>query len=75
MRILNILALSLVMIGGLNWGLVGLFDFNLVTTIFGIDTIATNIVYVLVGLSALYCIALFKPLMHAPEIYQPRASE
>jgi len=40
-------------VGGLNWGLVGLLSFNLVQTIFGIGLIA-DIVYVLVGLSALY---------------------
>ncbi len=41
----------LLVVGGLNWGLVGAFDFNLVTTIFG-DTMLTTIVYILVGLSA-----------------------
>lgn len=75
MKILNAIALTLVMIGGLNWGLIGLFGFNLVTTLFGANTILANIIYILVGMSALYCIALFKPLVHAPEIYQPHASE
>ena len=45
----------LVIIGGLNWGLVGAFDWNLVSTIFGAGAFA-NIVYILVGLSALYMI-------------------
>jgi uncharacterized protein len=44
----------LLVVGGLNWGLVGLFDLNLVTAIFGEDTTLTNIVYVVVGISALY---------------------
>ena len=48
----------LVIVGGLNWGLVGLFDFNLVTTLFGEGTTLTNIVYDLVGLSALYMLAM-----------------
>jgi hypothetical protein len=52
---LDWIALVLVIIGGLNWGLVGLFSFNLVEAIFGVGVIAT-IVYVLVGLSALYMI-------------------
>ena len=47
----------LLFIGGLNWGLIGLFDFNLVTEIFGVGTI-TDIIYILVGLSAL--VSLFK---------------
>lgn len=75
MKTLNIVALVLVMIGGLNWGLIGLFDFNLVSALFGVDSILTNIVYVLVGIAALYCIALFKPLIYAPKVYQPHASE
>jgi uncharacterized protein len=44
--------LALVVIGALNWGLVGLFDFNLVEEIFGTGTV-TDVVYVIVGLSAL----------------------
>jgi uncharacterized membrane protein YuzA (DUF378 family) len=49
---LNTIAMILLVVGGLNWGLVGAFDFNLVTTIFG-DTMLTTIIYILVGLSAL----------------------
>ena len=44
----------LVMIGGLNWGLVGFFGFDLVATIFGDMSVLSRIVYALVGLSALY---------------------
>jgi hypothetical protein len=47
-------ALALVIIGGLNWGLVGAFDFNLVDAIFGEDSALSRIIYVLVGLSAVY---------------------
>ncbi len=47
------LALLLTVIGGLNWGLVGLFDFNLVTFLFG-ATFFTPLTYVLVGLSSIY---------------------
>lgn len=43
----------LVLIGALNWGLIGAFDFNLVTYLFGDMTIATRIVYILVGISAI----------------------
>jgi len=46
-------AMILLIIGGLNWGLVGLFNFNLVEFIFGASTLA-SIVYILVGLSAIY---------------------
>ncbi len=51
---LDRLALILVIIGGLNWGLVGLFSFNVVAAIFGAVSIVAKIIYVLVGLAALY---------------------
>ena len=54
MKALTIITLILVIVGGLNWGLVGLFDFNLVAAIFGAGSVLARIVYVLVGLSALY---------------------
>jgi len=50
------IAYILTIIGGLNWGLVGLFKFNLVNEIFGKDSVLSRIIYVLVGLSALYLI-------------------
>ncbi|PKM89417.1 DUF378 domain-containing protein [Candidatus Falkowbacteria bacterium HGW-Falkowbacteria-2] len=53
MKTLNSIALVLLVIGGLNWGLVGLFSFDLVAAIFGGMTIATRVIYVLVGLSAI----------------------
>jgi len=53
METLEKVALVLVIVGALNWGLVGLADFNLVTTILGEGSALTNIVYDLVGLSAL----------------------
>ncbi len=52
MKALHIVTFILLVIGGLNWLLVGAFNFNLVTTIFGAGNVA-NVVYVLVGLSAL----------------------
>ena len=52
------IALVLVIIGAINWGFVGLFDINLVSLIFGSDSVITNIVYALVGLSGLLCVGL-----------------
>ncbi len=54
---LNWIALILVVIGGLNWGLVGLFKFDLVATIFGDMSGLSRVVYSLVGLSAVVLIA------------------
>lgn len=49
------IAIVLLVVGGINWGLVGLFQFDLVAAIFGgQDSILARIVYVLVGLSAIY---------------------
>ena len=56
LSVVDWVALVLVIIGGLNWGLVGAFNFNLVTAIFGEASMLTRLVYVLVGLSALYMI-------------------
>ncbi|MBW3022656.1 DUF378 domain-containing protein [Candidatus Woesearchaeota archaeon] len=54
--LLDVIALVLVIIGGLNWGLVGLFNLDLVQAIFGSIPVLAKIVYILVGLSALYMI-------------------
>ena len=63
MKTLNLVSLVLVIIGGINWGLVGLAQFDLVAAIFGgQDAALSRIVYVLVGLSALWQII---PLVRA----------
>jgi uncharacterized protein len=56
MNALDWIALILVIVGGLNWGLVGFFKFDLVVAIFGKGSTLTSIVYDLVGLAALYMI-------------------
>jgi uncharacterized protein len=50
------IAMVLLIVGGINWGLIGLLEFNLVAAIFGEMTVPSRIVYLLVGLSALWCI-------------------
>jgi len=49
-------ALVLTVVGGLNWGLVGAFDFDLVAAIFGDMSVVSRIVYVVVGIAAIYMI-------------------
>jgi uncharacterized protein len=56
------LAHALVIIGALNWGLVGAFSFDLVAAIFGDATAVTRVIYVLVGLSALYALGTMKKM-------------
>lgn len=52
MKFLNLITLALIIVGGLNWGLVGLFGFDLVAALFGAASGPARAVYVLVGLSA-----------------------
>ncbi len=67
---LDKIALVLTIIGGINWGLVGLFKFDLVAWIFGGQTaVVSRVIYVLVGLSAIWCISLlFRRDDEVPEV-------
>lgn len=56
MNIVRQIALILTIIGGINWGLIGFFGFNLVSFIFGEASILTQIIYMLVGISAVIAI-------------------
>ena len=58
MKIIDTIALILIIIGAINWGLVGIFNFNLVEAIFGGISIITRIIYILVGISGLWGIKL-----------------
>ncbi|MEC6748402.1 DUF378 domain-containing protein [Marinilactibacillus sp. XAAS-LB27] len=65
MKTLDNIALALLIVGGLNWLLVGLFEFDLVATIFGGETaLLSKIVYIVVGLCALYSLKFF-PLINS----------
>jgi len=54
MKNMELLAIVLLVIGGINWGLVGAFNYNLVTSLLGDGSTMTRVVYALVGLCALY---------------------
>lgn len=59
MNVLNKIFLTLLIIGGLNWGLVGLFQYDLVASLFGgTASLLSRIIFTLVGISAIYCITL-----------------
>ncbi len=59
MMVIDKIALILLIVGGINWGSVGLFDFDIVAWIFGSSTaIGARIVYVVIALCALWCISL-----------------
>lgn len=56
MRVITQIAFWLVIVGALNWGLVGLMDWNLVASLFGTMGIVSRIIYILVGISAIWLI-------------------
>lgn len=62
MKVWNCLALIITIIGAINWGLIGLFDFNLVSFLFGVGSIITRIIYILVGICGIYLLTFFSKL-------------
>jgi uncharacterized membrane protein YuzA (DUF378 family) len=56
--VVYMIAIILLVIGGINWGLVGLFNFNLVAFLFGFMPLLTSLIYILVAASAV-CVAIF----------------
>jgi hypothetical protein len=58
MKVIDKIALVLIIIGAINWGLIGFFNFNLVSTIFGDMSMISRIIYGLVGISGLWGIKL-----------------
>ncbi|MBR0350486.1 MAG: DUF378 domain-containing protein [Clostridia bacterium] len=58
MKVIDTIALLLVIIGAINWGLIGIFNFNLVDTIFGVGSVVSRVIYALVGISGLWSIKL-----------------
>lgn len=58
MKVIDTIALVLIIIGAINWGLVGLFNFNLVDAIFGAMSVLSRIIYILVGISGLWGIKI-----------------
>lgn len=58
MKVVDKIALVLIIIGAINWGLVGIFNFNLIDAIFGTMSVISRIIYALVGVSGLWGIKL-----------------
>lgn len=71
MKKIDVVALALLVVGGLNWGLVAVARFDLVAKVFGMDfgetNAATRVVYGLVGLSALWSAARARTLLTTPQ--------
>lgn len=62
MRSIDAVVITLLVVGGLNWGLVGLLHFDLVATLLGDATILSRLVYTVVGMSALYLVIQWKAI-------------
>jgi len=62
MKILDIIAMILLIIGGLNWGLIGAVNFNVIEVIFGSAWFITRLIYLLVGISAIYQIVQLRKM-------------
>ena len=74
MKTLDLLVIALLIIGGLNWGLVGLFGFNLVSFLFGDMTLITRIIYSLVGFAAAYDLLMIKSIFKRWNVHLHKAS-
>ena len=62
MKKLDVLAATLLVVGGLNWGLVGLFKFDLVAALLGHASVASAVIYTAVGICAVYQIIQWKSI-------------
>ena len=58
METLQKIALTFTIIGAINWGLIGVFDFNLVETLFGVSSLLSRIIYILVGICGIVNIGI-----------------
>lgn len=59
MKILNYCVLTIGIIGTLNWGLIGILDFNLIAYLFGSTSLISRIIYILCGICGLYMLSFF----------------
>lgn len=67
----DVVAFVLVIIGALNWGLIGFFDFNLVAWLFGDMSTISRIIYALVGLAGIYCIVALPGMLRRWQVRVP----
>ena len=69
MRHLEWIVLTIIIIGAINWGLVGFFQFDLIAAIFGgMTTWVSRLLYAVVGLSGLYALSIYGRLSHDNEV-------
>ena len=59
MKVFNVICLTLVIVGAIVWGIIGIFNFNLVDALFGTGSEGAGIIYTLVGIAGLYLISFY----------------
>ncbi|MDU2671165.1 MAG: DUF378 domain-containing protein [Clostridium sp.] len=59
MKLLDNIVLTLIILGSINWGLIGIFEFDLISNIFGYMSVFSRIIYSIIGISGLYAISFF----------------
>ena len=72
MNIIQKIALTFTIIGAINWGLVGIFDFNLVDYIFGVQSVMSRIIYIVVAISGLINVILYFVDLDNPRVIKER---
>ena len=72
MNIIQKIALTFTIIGAINWGLVGIFDFNLVDYIFGVHSVMSRIIYIVVAISGLINVVLYFVDLDNPRVIKER---
>lgn len=71
-NVLDWIAVILLVVGGLNWGILGLFGVNVVGSVFGEMSVISRIIYILVGLSSVYVLSIPSRFMSSE--YMPKAA-
>lgn len=73
MKWTNILALTLVIVGALNWGLIGFFNFDLVTTLFhGSLFWVARVIFALVGLAGVWCLTMYHAVGQEEQLHMAK---
>ena len=72
MNIVQKIALTFTIVGALNWGLVGIFNFNLVDTLFGVGSVLSRIIYTIVAISGLINIIIYFIDLDTPRVIKER---
>lgn len=67
MKTLGRIALALIIIGAINWGLIGIFNFNVISVLFGSATTLSRVIYAIVGISAIVFLANYAVLAAADD--------